>query len=158
MRDGGCRGAGRAGRTVQGKGFGVTCCTAAGELMGRIRAATSAHAASSGSSSASASATSLGDPPRKALRGGIQRSILTDFSGTVGDSHEMLTITSTNVHRMPPRRAFCGCVAPQATYMYRQVFQVPYILHFESSIDASSSRSDVISLMGGLGWYSSATR
>ena len=46
--------------------------------------------------------------PRKALRGGIQRSILTIFSGNVGDSRQMLTKTSTNVHRIPPRRAFCG--------------------------------------------------
>ena len=31
--------------------------------------------------------------PRKALRGGIQKSILTDFSGNVGDSRQMLTKT-----------------------------------------------------------------
>ena len=30
-------------------------------------------------------------PPRKALRGGIQKSILTDLSGNVGDSRQMLT-------------------------------------------------------------------
>ena len=29
--------------------------------------------------------------PRKALRGGIQKSILTDFSGNMGDSRQMLT-------------------------------------------------------------------
>ena len=29
--------------------------------------------------------------PRKALRGGIQKSILTDFLGNVGDSRQMLT-------------------------------------------------------------------
>jgi len=32
--------------------------------------------------------------PRKALRGGIQKSILTDFWGNVGDSRQMLTKTS----------------------------------------------------------------
>ena len=32
--------------------------------------------------------------PRKALRGGIQTSILTDFSGNVCDSRQMLTKTS----------------------------------------------------------------
>ena len=31
--------------------------------------------------------------PRKALRGGIQKSILIDFSGNVGDSRQMLTKT-----------------------------------------------------------------
>jgi len=31
--------------------------------------------------------------PRKALRGGIQKSILTDCSGNLGDSREMLTKT-----------------------------------------------------------------
>ena len=30
------------------------------------------------------------------------------FLGNVGDSRQMLTKTSTNVHRIPPRRAFCG--------------------------------------------------
>ena len=29
--------------------------------------------------------------------------------------------------------------------VYRQVFQIPYILHFEPSLDALSLRSDVIS-------------
>ena len=32
--------------------------------------------------------------PRKALRGGIQKSILTDFSGNVGDSRQSLSKTS----------------------------------------------------------------
>jgi hypothetical protein len=31
--------------------------------------------------------------PRKALRGGIQKSILTDFGGNVGDFRQMLTKT-----------------------------------------------------------------
>ena len=46
--------------------------------------------------------------PRKALRGVIQKSILRYVSGNVGDSRQMLTKTATNVHRIPPRKAFCG--------------------------------------------------
>ena len=36
----------------------------------------------------------LSSPPRKALRGGIQKTILAEFSGNVGDSRQMLTKTS----------------------------------------------------------------
>ena len=36
---------------------------------------------------------SNGQRPRKALRGGIEKSILTDFSGNMGDSRQMLTKT-----------------------------------------------------------------
>ena len=52
--------------------------------------------------------TALNPQPRRAIRGGIQKSILRDFLGNVGASRQWFTKTSTNVHRIPPRRAFCG--------------------------------------------------
>ena len=38
-------------------------------------------------------------------------------------------------------------VADRFYIVYRKVFEVPYILHFEPSLDASSPRSDVMSAM-----------